>query len=105
MTRFAVEELIIIPESIQENNFTEKGTIIQFHKTTSPIPTHDTDTRKNAQPRKVSSHSLEHDKVNDIGSMKLLHHRSTDQHSKIKVQDYNWLQKNCCQRSHYKRSL
>jgi len=43
MTRFAVEELIIMPESIRENNFIEKGTIIQFHKTTSPIPTHDTD--------------------------------------------------------------
>jgi len=37
MTRFAVEELIFMPESIWENNFTEKGTIIQFHKTTSPI--------------------------------------------------------------------
>jgi len=45
MTRFAVEELIIMPESIRENNFTEKGTIIQFQKTTSPIPTHDTDIR------------------------------------------------------------
>jgi len=37
MTRFAAEELIIMPESIRGNNFTEKGTIIQFHKTTSPI--------------------------------------------------------------------
>jgi len=37
MTRLAVEELIFMPESIRENNFTEKGTIIQFHKTTSPI--------------------------------------------------------------------
>ena len=37
MTRLAVEELIFMPESIQENSFTEKGTIIQFHKTTSPI--------------------------------------------------------------------
>jgi len=37
MTRFVVEEFIFMPESIRENNFTEKGTIIQFHKTTSPI--------------------------------------------------------------------
>jgi len=37
MTRLAVEELIFMPESIRENNFTEKGTIILFHKTTSPI--------------------------------------------------------------------
>jgi len=45
MTRFVIEELIIMPESIRENNFTEKGTIIQFHKTTSPIPAHDIDIR------------------------------------------------------------
>jgi len=32
MARFAVEELIFMLESIQENNFTEKGTMIQFHK-------------------------------------------------------------------------
>jgi len=37
MTRFAIEELIFMPESIRENNFAEKGTIIQFYKTTSPI--------------------------------------------------------------------
>jgi len=37
MKRFAVEELIFMPESIRENNFAEKGMIIQFHKTTSPI--------------------------------------------------------------------
>ena len=28
--------------NIRENNFTVKGTIVQFHKTTSPIPTHTT---------------------------------------------------------------
>jgi len=55
MTRFVAEELIIVPESIQENNVTEKGTIIQFHKTTSPIPTHDTDIHKNAQQQGISS--------------------------------------------------
>jgi len=37
MIRLVVEELIVMPESIRENSFTEKGTIIQFHKTTSPI--------------------------------------------------------------------
>jgi len=39
MTRFAIEELIFMPESIRENNFTEKGTIIQFYKKTSPTNT------------------------------------------------------------------
>ena len=46
MIRFAAEELITMPESIRENNFTEKCTILPFRKTTSPIPTHDTDIRK-----------------------------------------------------------
>ena len=37
MTKLAVEELIFMPESIRENNFMEKGTIIRFHKTATPI--------------------------------------------------------------------
>jgi len=78
MTRFAAEELIIMPESIRENNFTEKGTIIQFHKITSPIPTPDTDIHKmhdNGKYRNIRSNM---NKTYNIWSMKLLHHHSTD---------------------------
>ena len=35
--KICLEELIFMPESIRENNFTKIGTIIQFHKKTSPI--------------------------------------------------------------------
>jgi len=55
MTGFAVEELIIMPESIRGNNFIEKGTIIQFHKTTSPIIAHDTYIHKMHNKQKISS--------------------------------------------------
>jgi hypothetical protein len=37
--------------------------------------------------------TIEHDKVNNIGAMKLLHHHSTGHKSKIKVQDYNTITK------------
>jgi len=78
-----------MPGSIRENNFTEKGTTIQFHKTTSPIPTHDTDIRKMHDNGKYRHNRSNMIKLNNIRSMKLLHHHSTGHKSKIKVQDYN----------------
>jgi len=89
MTRFAAEELIIMPESIRGNNFTEKGTIIQFHKTTSPIPTHDTDILKMHNNRKYH-----YSRSNMIESLQHLVHKviTSPKHrhkSEIKVQDYN----------------
>jgi len=93
MTRFAVEELIIMPESIREHNFTEKGTIIEFHKTTSPIPTHDTDIRNMHNNGKYHRNRSNMITLNNIGSMKLLHHHIADHKSKIKVPDYNMITK------------
>jgi len=89
MTRFIAKELIIMPESIRENDFTEKGTIIQFHKTTSPTQTHDTDIRKMHNNRKYRHSRSNMIKLINIGSKKLLHHHSTGHKSKIKVPDYN----------------
>ena len=93
MTRFATEELIIMPKSFRENNFTKKGTIIQFHKTTSPIPTHDTDIRKMHDNGKYCYSRSNMNTSYNIRSMKLLHHQSTGHKSRIKVQDYNMVTK------------
>jgi len=93
MTRFVAEELIIMPEHIRENSFTEKGTIIQFHKTTSPITTHDTHIRKMHDNGKYRHTRSNMNKSYNIGSMKLLHQHSTGNKSQIKVQDYNTITK------------
>jgi len=70
ITRFAVEEVIIMPKSIRENNFIEKGTIIQFHKTTSPIPTHDKDIYKMHNNGKYHHSQLNMNTSYNIRSMK-----------------------------------
>jgi len=93
MTRFAVEELIIMPESIRENNFIEKGKTIQFHKTTSPIQHMTQISIKYATTGKYHHNRSNMIKLNNIGSMKLLHHHSIDHKSKIKLPDYNMITK------------
>ena len=97
MTRFAAEELIIMPQSIRENNFTEKGTIIQFHKTTSPIPAHDTDIRKMHDNGKYGHSRSNMIRSNNIGSMKLLHHHSTGTSLRSRFRIITRLQKHDCQ--------
>ena len=82
-----------MPGSIRENNFTEKGTIIQLHKTMSPIPTHDTDIRKMHDNKKYRYSRSNMNTSYNIRSMKLLHHHSTGRKSKTKVPDYNMITK------------
>jgi len=77
MTRIAVEELIFMPESIRENHFTKKRHNNSIPQNDITNPTHDADIRNMHNNEKHRHNQSNMIKLNNISSIKLLHHPST----------------------------